>query len=115
MKTTRVAALAAFLTGASVGLATPASAELLGGTYTAVLGTGRTTTQTWVFTPCGPGCAHLDTGTGPTREMHLQGNTWSALPFGDRNECSTTIDNASLSGTAGCSFMQFPVQLTKVG
>jgi hypothetical protein len=102
------------LTGVAVGLAGPASAELVNGTYTAVIGNTATTTQTWAFTPCGQNCMGLSIGEGaPIREMHLQGNTWSAVPFGDNGMCSTTIDNTSLAGETGCGGMTLHVQLSK--
>lgn len=58
---TRIAATAAVLAGAAVGLASPASAEPLQGTYTAEViasdgSASPLTNSPWVFTPCGPDC-----------------------------------------------------------
>jgi len=112
----RIAAVAALLAGASVGLASPASAEFLEGTYTAdgIRPNGELSPMTdspWVVISCGPGC--LLTGS---REFRLQGNTWtsSADPDGDGIVCTTTIDNSSLTGTSGCGFISLPMKLTKV-
>ena len=64
--------------GATVALASPASAEPLTGTYNAQFTgqNGSSTTQTWILTPCGPDCSRLDNGTS-VNELRLQGNTWS--------------------------------------
>jgi hypothetical protein len=113
----RASAVAVVIAGSAVGLAGPASADPLGGTYTAEIRgdvSPMTETQTWVFTPCGPDCTNLSIGEGfPVREMHLQGNTWAAIPYGDGGTCSTTIDNTTLAGETGCAPMSFHVQLTK--
>jgi hypothetical protein len=117
MNITRVAALAAILLGTSVGVAGPAHAEPISGTYSAVIGTGSTTTQTWVFTPCGPDCTSLDRGAGLTiQELRRQGTAWSyTYDDGSGVPCTTTIDSVSLAGETGCSFMKFPVQLIPAG
>lgn len=104
--------------GVSVGVASPALAEPLSGTYTAVIGNGTTTTQTWTFTPCGPDCARVDRvsdGPLPPIEMHLQGTTWSWSDNDPDAQCTASIDSVSLAGSTGCSYMQFPVQLTPAG
>ena len=113
----RIAAMATVLAGASVGLAGPAAAEPLEGTYTAeVIGNDGSpsplTDSPWIVTSCGADCARAG-----AREFHLQGNTWtsSSDPKGDGTVCTTTIDSGSLTGSTGCGFMTFPLKLTKVG
>jgi hypothetical protein len=113
----RIAAMAAIVAGASVGLASPASAEPLSGTYTAeVIGNNGVpsplTNSPWAFAPCGPDCTR-----GGDREFRLQGDTWTASSDtdGDGIVCRTTFDNSSLTGMTGCGGMEFPLKLTKVG
>jgi hypothetical protein len=113
----RTAAMTAVLVGLSVGVAGTASAETLDGTYTAeVFGNDGTpsplTDSPWVLTSCGPDCVRAG-----ARELHLQGNTWTASSDvdGDGIVCTTTIDNSSLTGTTGWGFMTFPLKLTKIG
>lgn len=106
------AVLTALLTTASIGLAGPASAEPLSGTYTALFSgnNGSSQTMTWTFTPCGPDCTTMDNG----RELHLQNGIWSgSTPGTDGIVCSTTIDAATLSGTHGCGFMTFNFHMTR--
>lgn len=114
---TKVAALAAMLLGTSVGLAGPALAEPISGTYSAIVGSEATMTQTWVFTPCGPDCTSLDRGPGArTQELRLQGTSWSyTYDDGSGIPCTTTLDSVSLTGETGCGFMKFPVRLTPAG
>jgi hypothetical protein len=90
----RIAAMAAVLAGASVGLAGLAAQNRLRGP------TRRKLSATTVH-----------------REFHLQGNTWtsSSDPKGDGIVCTTTIDSGSLTGSTGCGFITFPLKLTKVG
>jgi hypothetical protein len=100
----------AVVAGVAVGLAAPASAEPLSGTYSAVLGNGGTA-RTWVFTPCGPGCASLEIDPPSTsRELHQQGNTWS----GTNDGCTTTVDSVTLAGTMGCGMINLQFQLTRM-
>lgn len=116
MKTTRIAALAAVMAGAAVGLASPASAELLDGTYEqtgdgpagSVLGGVRTVT----ITSCGAGCKNL-AGADLSNRVHeyrLEGNTWTARDAGE----VYTIDNGSLTGTETSPFLKAPVHFTYV-
>ncbi len=116
MTITRMAAVAAILAGASIVLASPASAEPLSGTYTAEVispdgAPSPLTNSPWVFTACGPDCTR-----GGDREFRLQGNTWtdSSDADGDGIVCRTTFDNTSLTGMTGCGGMEFPLKLTKV-
>jgi hypothetical protein len=77
MKSVHIAALAAVLTGASVGLASPAYAEPLSGSYTATVTTSMgylgDKTATWVLTPCGPDCVRV---SDQSVELHAQGGDW---------------------------------------
>jgi hypothetical protein len=113
MKTMRIAALAAVMAGAAVGLASPASAELLDGTYDQTNPDGHTVAV--VFTSCGADCKHADyPGTSaPQREYHLKGNTWTAS-IGKYNEVET-IDNDTLAYTMTSSVAGNHAQLVKVG
>jgi len=113
----RVAAVTAVLAGASIGLASPAAAEPLEGSYTAVLSNdwnSETLTQTWDFVSCGPDCARR---VNDGLELHLQGNTWTGTTPGSRGgTCTTSIDATTLAGiTAACGVLVVQVQLTKVG
>lgn len=116
MKLVGTVATAITLAGASLGLAGPALADSLEGTYTAeVIGVDGSasplTNSPWVLTPCGPDCV-----SGGGREFHLQGNTWTSITAApDGMPCPTTFDNASLTGKTGCGGMEFPLKLTKVG
>lgn len=116
MRIGRIAAMAAVLAGTSMGLASPASAEALAGTYTAeTIGLDGSaspfTDSPWVLTPCGPDC----TSTGD-REFRLQGNTWTdSKPAADGMPCRTTFDATTLTGMSGCDGMEFPIKLTKTG
>jgi hypothetical protein len=116
MKTIRFATLAAVMAGAAVGLAAPASAELLDGTYdrTGDGPAGSTFSQrTVAVTSCGAGCKNL-AGTLMNDEvvqLHLEGNTWTGTnSFHD----VLTIDNNSLTGTETGSFLRDPVHFTYV-
>jgi hypothetical protein len=112
----RIAAAGAALVCASIGLAGPANAEALDGSYTAVLSSSSgpaTLTQTWDFVPCGPDCARR---IADGLELHLQGNTWTGSTIVNGGTCTTSIDATTLAGvTAACGVISFPVQLTKVG
>ena len=69
----RIAATAVIVLGASVGMASPATAELSGGTYAATMTApnGATTPQAWVLTLCGPDCLNLQKIGGGTRDLYL--------------------------------------------
>jgi|RhiMethySRZTD1v2_1073278.scaffolds.fasta_scaffold111239_2 hypothetical protein len=52
-------------------------------------------TQTWVFTPVRSGlCRPVHWPDAPTKEKHLQGNTWIGTVNGN---CTTTIDSNTLA------------------
>lgn len=95
MKIVPFAALGAVLTGAALGLAAQASAELTDGQYEKTyLFDGRTVTVT--FTSCGAGCQR-EVGQDPPGpvEYHLEGNTWTHT---FKPGVTSTIDNDSLTG-----------------
>lgn len=117
MKTIRMAALATLLTGAAVGLAAPAAAELLDGTYeeTQDLNSGSRT-LTVVITSCGSGCKNLAGAytTDEVQHFHLQGKTWTAT---DSMGSVFTIDDDSLAGLWDSQYFgnPVPIHLVKVG
>jgi hypothetical protein len=97
MKTTRIAILAAAMAGAAVGLASPASAELLDGTYEMTYLKDPAPPDTVVITSCGAGCKHWQmSGPYVASEYHLQGNTWTAT---SADGLPMTIDNNTLAGS----------------
>lgn len=108
MKALRIAALATLMAGSAVGLASPAAAEPLGGTY-AVTGEALQDNVTWLFTSCGPDCVGADGGG----QLLRQGNVWAGTINAG---CVTSIDENTLAGSYQCPMLPpFPIQLTKVG
>jgi hypothetical protein len=125
------------MAGLAVGLAGPASADgdTLSGTYTANDG-GSYGSETWRFTPCGPGCTSLAVvspttanhryiaseamGVPSPRELHLKNGTWDWTNQESHNRnisgCALTIDSGTLwvwqlcGDTGGPNF-----RLTKAG
>lgn len=100
MRMVRIAVLAALAAGISVGLAGPASADSLSGIYRATVIGGSIApvgvVKTWVFTPCGAGCAARDVPDKPNLhcEFRLQGGTtWSCSPH---EGVSDTLDADTL-------------------
>jgi hypothetical protein len=119
MKTMRIASLAAMMAGAAVGLASPASAALLDGTYERT-GDGPAGSMfaeaTVVVTSCGTGCKNL-AGTLKSDEvvqLHLQGTTWTGT---NSLHDVLTVDNDSLTGSETGAFLKDPVnyRYVKVG
>jgi hypothetical protein len=112
MKTLRITALVVTMAGAAVGLASPATAESLSGSY-AVTGEGLQPNVSWDFASCGANCVLANGGW----QMHRQGTVWS----GKVNDgCMTTIDENNLSGTYQCtsgpiSLPPIAIQLAKSG
>ena len=94
MTITRGLAVAAMLSGAAIGLASPAWADLTPGSYTAtILDAGASGKKvgspvTWSVTSCGPDCMHINAW-----DLHLQGNTWTGTNPGGGQ---VTLDNSSL-------------------
>jgi hypothetical protein len=108
-------AVGAFFAGAAVGLASPAYAEPLSGTYTATAtgDDGSTANANWVLTPCGADCLTLNWGVSSPEEMHRQGSIWTST---DSKGCITTMDEGSLAGSFVCPpKAPVSVKLTKVG
>lgn len=112
MGSIRIFGVAAVIAGISALGTGPASADGLSGTYSGVVTNagGSTTTQTYIFTPCGEGCLRLEVPGGATRDLHQEGGVWTRTFQGD---CSETFDPATLSGTYRC-LGEFQIQLTKV-
>ena len=97
-KSLATCALAASAASAALGLAGPASAEPLNGSYTETVTGGlplkRGVTYEVNLTPCGPDCTHWQiTGAPQGFDMHLQGNRWTN-PDGN-----VSFDKDSLEGT----------------
>lgn len=82
----RIAAVAALVVGVAVGLAGPAAADSLNGSYSATVIGGSIAPigveKIWLFYPCGVGCAERDVPGRPNLhcEFHLQGSTWTCAP-----------------------------------
>jgi hypothetical protein len=101
MKTiTRGLLASVVLVGAGIGLASPASAQLEPGSYTAtsIGGMFGGIASPWVITSCGENCLTVLYQNGTTVDFRLQGNTWT----GNDPECVRTIDNDSLTVRADC-------------
>jgi hypothetical protein len=99
---TRDLAVGILVAGAAVGLASPASAEPIG-SYTATVTTGNPTIDLKVgdvvavsFTPCGPGCAHLQIGRQDSfqSDLRLHGEKWVGSRASSTGEhiCTYTMD-----------------------
>jgi hypothetical protein len=117
---TRAAAAAAAFLGVAVGLAAPAQADELSGTYTLFSDQSqrktngmpnpyRNSSATWNITPCGPGCARVDSLTGWTADARLNNGRWEftrdaqwSCPDGRQlaNAISYSFDAMSLTGTS---------------
>lgn len=84
------------LAGASIGLASPASAAPLEGSYNGILidGAGQVLNSAPIglsFAPCGPDCTNLTTPS-QNIDMHLQGATWVATYDWGGTPCTITVD-----------------------
>lgn len=128
MTITRGLAVGVVLAGAAVGLAAPASAEPLNGTYTeTVTDNGGSMVRTgatidWILTPCGPDCTHIQQTAADNpwdTDVHLQGNTWSGTIKPGR---TIAFDKDTLAGTEVMALPGPPpvtytlkIQLTKNG
>lgn len=114
VKFSRGLIIGAVFAGAAVGLAPPASAELLDGTYQVSYDNG--VSKTWVLTSCGEGCKTVQVDGAPeSMEYRLQGSSWTFItPSG---VTVYSIDNASLAGAVGMVDGETTgtYQLTKVG
>lgn len=109
----RITAMSVVVAAAAVGLAGPANADLLAGTYEAKVVTAGMEifpTKLWVFIPCGPDCLvrEIEPPNAKTLvELRRQGNSWS----GSAGGTTTTVDGASLVAQAG----PLVFQLSRVG
>lgn len=113
-----VAGVGAVMAGAALGLAAPASADLVDGTYDWVPTEPPGTTTSWVFTSCGAGCKRAESSEIMTaRDFHLSGNTWSWT--NPETNWVTTIDNNSLAVVYTAYLESDPIewrsQLVKAG
>ncbi|MEV3900980.1 hypothetical protein AB0K11_01525 [Mycobacterium sp. NPDC050551] len=128
-------ATALAMAGAAIGLAGPAHADDLSGTYTllsdqsqrAVNGTLNpypSSSATWIITSCGAGCARVAATTGWTADARLVHGRWGfsreavwSCPDGRQlpNTIGYSFDAVTLTGTstgripAGCE--GFPVNV----
>lgn len=118
MKYTRMAVLAAVTVSAAVGLAVPATAAPLDGTYRWLYRDGGAPDGdvTWVFSSCGPDCVRYEVpATGNVFELHRRGDVWARNWVGDGGiSCSETIDDA-LNVVMQCAMLTRTTQLVKVG
>lgn len=120
MTMTRTAVVAAAMAAAAVGLAGPASAEPLSGSYTETLIEGGMAgfKQQLMATSCGPDCTHLQIGVKPDNfaELHQQGDSWiGTRPQTDGQTCTVSINMNSLVNDENCPAAVQKWQLTKNG
>jgi hypothetical protein len=122
----RIVGIAAVLAGATLGLASPASAVAPSGTYTATVTEASGTvgpapidvgaTVTWALTPCGPDCARLEVNPPnphPQMELRLQGNSWAGGP--DELGCTKTISADASTATEVCKMWTIHYSLGRNG
>jgi hypothetical protein len=110
---TRELAFGVVLAGAAVGLAGPASADELNGSYTQTGGFAGTTQVT--FSPCGPDCLRRTTeGSGVVRQFRRQGSTWVTADSIGSGDCTIDMNTLQESNVFpdGTALTQ---QLTKNG
>jgi hypothetical protein len=93
MSITRGVSAAAVFAGVAVAAAGAAWADppTMSGSYTASFPADPRFTATWVFTPCGPGCAHVQgPGNPPTwnGQAQLTGGQWALNIPNDPNQIS---------------------------
>ena len=113
-------AAAAVLAVAAVGLAGPAWAEPLSGTYTATpmrddngIGAMYPST-TYAFTPCGPDCTRLVIGGGTVVDLHLQGNAWTGTWVSQSGiSCTESVNSDAAFTSRNCGGQLLAHQLTK--
>jgi hypothetical protein len=106
----RMAMAAAAMAISAIGSASPASAELLDGTY-GMVGPGGLPME-MVVTSCGAECKRASINGGNPRDYHLEGSAWRCV-YGDGDV--STVDSNSLvfqDGNAGSVFVT--TQLVKV-
>ena len=111
---TRGLAVGVVFAGVAVGLAGPASAEPLSGSFLATI---TDVTPAWdkanpgdamdvTLTPCGADCTTIAAPKVPTpwsTDLHLQGNTWTGTqPDNGFGPCPIALDNTSRALTINC-------------
>jgi hypothetical protein len=117
-------AVLAVLAGAAVGLAGPASAAGLSGTYTATVTEASGSVGpapispgqnvTWLLSECGPDCTHSQSPVGKAQvDLHLQGNSWVGGP--DELGCNKTISADAATATEVCPMWTIQYTLAKTG
>ncbi|MDZ4234770.1 MAG: hypothetical protein U1C73_13670 [Dietzia sp.] len=92
----RVLAVGVVLAGASVGLAGPAAAEPLDGSYSGILidGAGQVLNPKPIslsFAPCGPDCTNMTTPS-QNIDLRLQGGNWVAGYHWNGSPCTITVN-----------------------
>ena len=110
MNSRSILAAAAICLGGAIGLAAPALSDgpVFKGTFLLVTQDGST--NTWVVTPCGAGCAHVVSDTGLDIDARLTDGQWTFTythPTGwdceDGTDAPATrgvsVDAATLQGT----------------
>ena len=118
MTTIRAIAVGAVFAGAAVGLASPASAEPLSGSYNATMiepgasGGEVGLAAHFLFTPCGPDCTGAQSEFG-TSELHPQGDAWTGSSPG--SPCTWTIDSSLVISNQCPGDPRVAFQLTKAG
>lgn len=120
-------AASAALVVVAVGLAGPASADPLSGTYTATVTQATDTSGfgpppiaagdqlTWLLSPCGPDCTRVEVADRPKHALDLQaqGESWSGGP--NAIGCSKTIDPGAATATEVCKSWIINYALTNNG
>lgn len=99
----RAMAVGVAVTAAALGLAGPASADPVAGSYTGTMidGAGRYengSTSAASLTACGPDCFRIQMGSA-SRDLIREGGVWIAR----EGDCSYSLDNASLVYTLQCA------------
>lgn len=120
MRITLGITVAALTACTAVGLASPASAEPLSGSYNGILidGTGEVLNPKPVslnFVPCGPDCTHMKTPSQAI-DLHLQGTAWVARYDWNGSPCTITLDgNGSVLEDVCPNEQSMRMSLTKNG
>jgi hypothetical protein len=66
--------------------------------------------QTWVLTSCGADCLRVEAAS--PYELRRNGTVWTGS-VGPGS--TTTLDEATMTGTLATELLTFPLQLTRVG
>ena len=121
---TRALAVGAVFAGTAVGLAGPASAEPLSGSFLATI---TDVNPAWdkaspgnamdvTLTPCGADCTTMAAPHVPnpwSTDLHLQGNTWTGTqPDNGFGPCPIALDNTSRALTITCPAVPTTLQFS---